>query len=98
MDPKSGGRLYDVFFRLFFLDDHRENGVVDREWIEESDQFRFLRVTSLVVILGKSYFLKTLPKRHMMCVHFFRFTGFSVYLFSPLDLVFFILLSSNHHC
>jgi hypothetical protein len=44
-------RLYDDFLRFLFLHPHRETSILDRELIEESDQFRFLRAACLTVIL-----------------------------------------------
>ena len=33
----------------------------------------------LSLLLPSSYFLNALPKRHMMCVHFESFIGFTVH-------------------
>ncbi len=47
------GRLYDDFSRLLFLHTHREVSIIlSNEIPEESDQFRFLRVTSYSNIKG----------------------------------------------
>jgi hypothetical protein len=46
------GRLYDDFSRLLFLHTHRETSVLTNEIPDESDQFRFLRVTSYANIKG----------------------------------------------
>ena len=43
----TSDRLYDVFIRLFFLYTHREASALASELPEESDQFRFLRVSCL---------------------------------------------------
>jgi hypothetical protein len=47
--PSAGditGRLYDDFSLLLFLFANREDSVLANEILEESDQFRFLRVFS----------------------------------------------------
>ncbi len=46
------GRLYDDFSRLFFPHAHREASVLTNEILEESDQFRFLRVVSYANVKG----------------------------------------------
>jgi hypothetical protein len=46
------GRLYDDFIRLLFLDSHREASVLANELPEESDQFRFLRVSCFTNLKG----------------------------------------------
>ncbi len=46
------GRLYDDFSRLLFLHVHREDSALTNEIQEESDQFRFLRVTYYANIKG----------------------------------------------
>ncbi len=46
------GRLYDDFSRLLFLHVHREASTLVNEIPEESDQFRFLRVTCYANIKG----------------------------------------------
>ena len=43
----TSGRLYDDFFRLFFLHAHREASALVNEVSEESDQFRFLHPVCL---------------------------------------------------
>ena len=45
-------RLYDDFIHLIFLYSHRETSDLVNELPEESDQFRFLRVTCLVNLNG----------------------------------------------
>ena len=44
------GRMYDEFIRLLFLHAHREASALTNELSEESDQFRFLRVSCFVNI------------------------------------------------
>ncbi len=46
------GRLYDDFSHLLFLHTHRDSSVLTNEIPEESDQFRFLRVTCYANIKG----------------------------------------------
>jgi hypothetical protein len=46
------GRLYDDFIRLLFLHVHREASALANELVEESDQFRFLRVTCFANLKG----------------------------------------------
>jgi hypothetical protein len=46
------GRMYDEFIRLLFLHDHREESVLDNELPEESDKFRFLRVSCFANLKG----------------------------------------------
>ena len=46
------GHLYDDFISLLFLDTHREESVLTNELVEESDQFRFLRVVCFVDLKG----------------------------------------------
>ncbi len=46
------GRVYDDFSRLLFLHAHREASALGNEIPEESDQFRFLRVSSYTNIKG----------------------------------------------
>ena len=41
----TSGRLYDDCIRLCSLDAHRETSTLTNELSEESDQFRFLRVS-----------------------------------------------------
>ena len=48
----TSGRIYDDFSRLLFLHTHREASVLVNELLEESDQFRFLRVTFLFNLKG----------------------------------------------
>ena len=48
----TGGRIYDDFSRLLFLDAHREASALSNELPEESDQFRFLRASCLSNIKG----------------------------------------------
>ena len=45
--------MYDEFIRLLFLHTHREESVLVNELPEESDQFRFLRVSSFVNLKGE---------------------------------------------
>ena len=46
------GHLYDEFLHLLFLYDHREVSVLTNELSEESDQFRFLRVSCVTNLKG----------------------------------------------
>jgi hypothetical protein len=41
----TSGRVYEDFARLFFLHTHREPSILAGELPEESEQFRFLRVS-----------------------------------------------------
>ena len=50
-DPRHYRRLYHDFIRFLFWQDHREDSVLGREIPEESDQFRFLRVVYLTMLL-----------------------------------------------
>jgi hypothetical protein len=47
------GRIYDDFSRLLFLHDHREVSTLVNEIPEDSDQFRFLRVTCYLIFKGQ---------------------------------------------
>ncbi len=53
--PHTTGRLYHDFSRLLFLHTHREPSALVNEAPEETDQFRFLRVTCYVNIKGSSF-------------------------------------------
>ena len=44
--------MYDEFIRLLFLHFHREASVLDNEFPEESDQFRFLRASCFTNLKG----------------------------------------------
>ena len=44
--------MYDEFIRLLFLHTHRETSVLTNELSEESDQFRFLRVSCFTNLKG----------------------------------------------
>ena len=46
------GRMYDEFIRLLFLHTHRESSALANELPEESDQFRFLRVSCFSNLKG----------------------------------------------
>ena len=46
------GRLYDEIIRLLFLHTHHETSVLANELTEESDQFRFLRVSCFANLKG----------------------------------------------
>jgi hypothetical protein len=46
------GRMYDKFIRLLFFHTHRETSVLTNELSEESDQFRFLRVSCFANMKG----------------------------------------------
>ena len=46
------GRLYDEFIRLLFCQTLRETSVLANELSEESDQFRFLRVSCFANLKG----------------------------------------------
>ena len=46
------GRMYDELIRLFFLHTHREASSLVNELSEESDQFRFLRVSCFANMKG----------------------------------------------
>jgi hypothetical protein len=48
----TSDRVYDDFNRLLFLDSHCEASSLTSELPEESDQFRFLRVTCLDNLKG----------------------------------------------
>jgi hypothetical protein len=48
----TSGRVYEDFTRLFFLHVHREASNLTGELPEESDQFRFLRVSHLDNLKG----------------------------------------------
>jgi hypothetical protein len=48
----TSGRVYDDFNRLLFLHAHGEASGLANELPEESDQFRFLRVTCLSNLKG----------------------------------------------
>ncbi len=43
----TSGRVYEDFARLLFLHAHREASILAGEFPEESEQFRFLRVSRL---------------------------------------------------
>jgi hypothetical protein len=45
----TSGHIYEDFTRLFFLHVHRESSILTGELPEESDQFRFLWRTGLVL-------------------------------------------------
>ncbi len=48
----TSGHVYDDFNRLLFLHDHCKASALANELPEESDQFRFLRATSLANLKG----------------------------------------------
>ena len=48
----TSGRIYDDFLRLLFLHAHRETSTLSNELPEESDQFRFLRVSCFANLKG----------------------------------------------
>ena len=48
----TSGRVYDDFSRLLFLHTHREASTLTNEIPEESEKFRFLRVTCYANIKG----------------------------------------------
>jgi hypothetical protein len=48
----TSGRVYEDFARLFFLHAHREASILAGELHEESEQFRFLRVSRLSNLKG----------------------------------------------
>ncbi len=52
LSSDTTGRLYDEFIRLLFLHVHREESVLANELPEESDQYRFLRVSCFTNLKG----------------------------------------------
>jgi len=48
----TSGLVYDDFDRLLFLHTHHDASALTNELPEESDQFRFLRATSLANLKG----------------------------------------------
>ena len=50
----TSGHIYDDCSRLLFLHVHREASAWDNELPEESDQFLFLRTTSLANLKGSA--------------------------------------------
>jgi hypothetical protein len=48
----TSGLVYDDFDRLIFLHTHHDASALTNELPEESDQFRFLRATSLANLKG----------------------------------------------
>jgi hypothetical protein len=48
----TSGRVYEDFARLLFLHVHREASILTGELPEESEQFRFLRVSHLANLKG----------------------------------------------
>ncbi len=52
MTVDTTGGLYDDFSRLIFLHSHHEASVLDNELSEESERFRFTRVSCFVNLKG----------------------------------------------
>ncbi len=48
----TSGHVYEDFPRLFFLHEYRETSILDGGLPEESEQFRFLRVSRLTNLKG----------------------------------------------
>jgi hypothetical protein len=48
----TSGRVYEDFARLLFLHAHRESSILAGELPEESEQFRFFRVSRLSNLKG----------------------------------------------
>jgi hypothetical protein len=53
---KTSGRVYEDFTRLLFLHTYREASILTGELPEESEQFRFFRVTHLSNLKSTSHF------------------------------------------
>ena len=60
------GRMYEEFIRLLFLHAHREAPALTNELPEESDQFRFLRVSCFANLKGVVGLIMT--KTPTMCL------------------------------
>ena len=68
----TSGRIYDDFSRSLFFHTHRASSTLSNELPEESDQFRFLRVSSLANLKGSLGLILAKASTMRISILFFR--------------------------